>query len=201
MKYNIMVIEREYASGGQEIGSKVAENLGIPCYGREILELAAKRKGTSPEYLESLEERATTSFLYSIYMLANEFSAHDKTMPDTDSLYLAESEVIRDIASKGPAIFIGRCASHVLEGRKDVLRVFIHANKDYRKARAVQHYGVSLDTAEAVLRKFDKRRANYYQSNTSRPWNDPNSYPIFLDSSALGIGSCAALLTQAMNGE
>lgn len=198
MKYNILVIEREYASGGQEIGSKVASDLGIPCYGREILELAAKRKGTSPEYLESLEERATTSFLYSIYMLANEFSAHGRTMPDTDALYLAESEVIHEISQRGPAVFVGRCASHVLEGRRDVLNVFIHAGKDFRKQRAVQTYGVSPQTAEAVLRQFDKRRANYYQSNTGHPWNNMNSYPITLNSGTLGIEKCAAILTAAM---
>ena len=68
MKYNIVTIEREYASGGREIGYRTAEKLGIPYYGKEILEMAAKKKGVSPEYLEELEETPTNSFFYSVYM-------------------------------------------------------------------------------------------------------------------------------------
>ena len=70
MKYNIVTIEREYASGGREIGYRTAEKLGIPYYGKEILEMAAKKKGVSPEYLEELEETPTNSFFYSVYMLS-----------------------------------------------------------------------------------------------------------------------------------
>ena len=31
MRYKIIAIEREYASGGNEIGERTAKQLGIPC--------------------------------------------------------------------------------------------------------------------------------------------------------------------------
>lgn len=37
MKNRIITISREFGSGGRTIGKKVAENLGIPCYDRELI--------------------------------------------------------------------------------------------------------------------------------------------------------------------
>ena len=42
MRYKYITIEREYGSGGTEIARRVAEECGIPCYGKEILEFVAK---------------------------------------------------------------------------------------------------------------------------------------------------------------
>ena len=69
-KIAIITIEREYASGGSEIGKRVSQRLGIPVYGHEILEMAAKRGNTTPEYIEHLEETDTNSLLYSLLMMA-----------------------------------------------------------------------------------------------------------------------------------
>ena len=70
MKYNYIAIEREYASGGQEIGTLAAEKLGIPCYGREILEKTAQRENISVDYIEEMEENPQGSFLYSLYKIS-----------------------------------------------------------------------------------------------------------------------------------
>ena len=68
--YKIIAIEREYASGGSEIGERLAAKLGIPCYGREILERAAQARGTTPEQIVHMEEATTGSFLYTIALAA-----------------------------------------------------------------------------------------------------------------------------------
>ena len=48
-RYCIITIEREYASGGSLVGKLVGQALGVPVYGREILEIAAREGGTTPE--------------------------------------------------------------------------------------------------------------------------------------------------------
>ena len=40
-----ITVEREYGSGGTEIGRKVAELAGVPFYGREILERVSELSG------------------------------------------------------------------------------------------------------------------------------------------------------------
>ena len=46
----IITIGREYGSAGRQIGYKVAEDLGIKLYDREMLERAAKESGVFSGY-------------------------------------------------------------------------------------------------------------------------------------------------------
>ena len=71
MSNRIITIEREYASGGREVGELVAKQLGIPFYNREILEMASERCGVSVDYLASAEEAAPKSFLYTLMLSSN----------------------------------------------------------------------------------------------------------------------------------
>lgn len=196
MKYHIIAIEREYASGGQEIGEKLATRMGIPCYGREILELAAKELGTSTAYLEGIEEKSNGSFLFSMYTmagLANMAKGGNGTMSNEGALFLTESEIIRKI-TQTPAVIVGRCAVDALKDREDVLRVFIRSSNEKRHARAIDSYGISPDNAESVIRRADKRRNSYYKVLTGKDWRDAANYHLVLDSGSLGIDKCVELL-------
>ena len=58
MSNRIITIEREYASGGREVGELVAKQLGIPFYNREILEMASERCGVIWQVQKKLHQRA-----------------------------------------------------------------------------------------------------------------------------------------------
>ena len=64
----VITIGREFGSGGHEIGMKLAERLGIKCYDKELLELAAKESGLCEDLFASQDEKPTNSFLYSLVM-------------------------------------------------------------------------------------------------------------------------------------
>lgn len=198
MKYNFLLIEREYASGGREIGKLVADQLKIPYYGEEILKITAEKYDVSPERLRELEESATNSVIYFLLTLSQGVIGRQANLSDEDSLALAESKVIEELACYGPAVMIGHCAGHVLQSRSDILTVFIHADIESRRKRAIDIYGVASDRVDKTIAKTDKRRSNYYQANTQSKWNDPNNYHIVLDSGRLGIEHCAKLLLTAM---
>lgn len=51
----VITIERQYASGGLEIGKNLSQKLNIPFYSREIVEMAAERCDIPKEYLESTQ--------------------------------------------------------------------------------------------------------------------------------------------------
>ena len=68
----VITIGREFGSGGHEIGMKLAEKLGIKCYDKELLELAAKESGLCEELFASQDEKPTNSFLYSLVMRSEE---------------------------------------------------------------------------------------------------------------------------------
>ena len=196
-KYSIIAIEREYASGGREIGERVAKALGFPSYGREILEMAAKRSGRSTSYFEHLEETATGSLLYSMSAMGQAARFQESGIPTADTLAVLESQIIEELARVGNCIIIGRCASWVLREREDVLTVFVHAPWEARVERAVSRYGVPAAEAESVLKKFDKRRAGYYRANAGRAWDDKAGYHLMLDSGKLGVDACVKIILDA----
>ena len=127
----IITIARQYGSGGREIGEKVAKRLGIPFYNKDLITLAAKQSGMSPEIFEKADEKATNSLLYSLMMGNYTFGSQITPMdnlPINDKLFLAQSQIIREAAEKGPCVIVGRCADYVLRENKNCLHVFIYAD-------------------------------------------------------------------------
>lgn len=84
--YSIVTIEREYASGGKEIGQKVADALQIPLYNNEIVSMAAQKLHVDPEYVAHIEEQMTGSMLFNLAM-----SATSQLGIGTDVLFLISS--------------------------------------------------------------------------------------------------------------
>ena len=64
----IITIGRQFGSGGREIGKKLADQLGVPFYDKELLELAAEQSGISRDVIENYDEMPTNSLLYSLSM-------------------------------------------------------------------------------------------------------------------------------------
>lgn len=191
MKYRVVAIEREFASGGQEIGRRLAERLKVPCYGREILQMAADEMNIDLRSLEAIEEKAAGSLMYSMYLFSN-FSG-DRTLSGEGRLFVKESEIINRL-TQTPAVVVGRCAVHSLADRSDVLRVFIRADREYRRKRSVETYEIPRERAEETLRRADRRRSGYYKTNTGKDWKDHENYHLILDSGAMGMDKCVEIL-------
>ena len=188
--HHIITIERQYASGGQQIGSQLAEKLGYKFYNDEILSMAAKKLNIAADYVKHLEETSTNSFLYTVARAAS--FTEDQEL--SDKLFYAESELINSLALTGNCVIVGRCASQILANNKSCLSVFIHANEDVRIKRAVEEYGVLENEARDVLRRNDKRRAAFYNARADKKWASMDTYDVCLNSGALGIDGCVELL-------
>jgi hypothetical protein len=197
MKYDIITIERQYASGGFEIGQMVADKLEIPLYGREIMEMAAAQEALTMEDIEHMEETATNSLLYSIAMKAKMASVDKLGIGGNKQAYLAEATVVNGLADKGSSVFIGHCAGCILRERDDVLRVFIHADENKRRYRAITDYGIEPNMVDRVMNQYDKRRANYYRANSDRRWDDYSAYHLVLNSGEFSLEECADIITAA----
>lgn len=193
----IITIGRQFGSGGREVGKALAESLGIPCYDKELISLAAKESGIDAEVFKNVDERATNSLLYSLsmglYSFGNNFSATGD-LPVNDRLYILQHQIIKKLAEEGPCVIVGRCADYVLKDRDDCINVFIHADVEYRKRRAIEIHGVAKNRAEQIVNKTDKVRANYYSFYSGQKWGVAQNYDLCLDSSKLSIDKCVKLI-------
>lgn len=198
MSNRIITIEREYASGGREIGQKVAEALGIPFYNREILEMASERCGVSVDYLASAEEAAPKSFLYTLMLSSNPTRSIEDNLPLSDKVYIVETNIIKELAEKSDCVIVGRCASYILRDMENMFSTFIYADTEARVKRAVECYGIEPRRAEAMLRKSDKRRETFYSINTGGNWYDKSNYALCLNSNILGIDLCTDIIVESV---
>ena len=187
----IITIGREYGSAGRQIGYKVAEDLGIKLYDREMLERAAKESGICEELFETHDEKPTNSFLYSLVMYP---SSSYTDMPINHKIFLAQFDTIRKIASEGPCILVGRCADYALEEFDNVLSVFIHADMDARIRRIARIYDLTDAKAKDLIKKTDKRRSSYYNYYTCKKWGDSRSYDLTLNTSKITPEACVDII-------
>jgi cytidylate kinase len=196
----IITIERQYGSGGHLIGKKLAEDLGIPFYDGELLKVAAKESGICEEIFESFDEKPTTSFLYSLVMdpYSLGYNANSFDLPLNHKVFLAAFDTIKDIASKGPCIFVGRCADYALEDFDNCLSIFIHAPFEDRIKRIEKVYEIPKAKSKEALLKKDKQRASYYNYYSSNKWGDAKAYDFCINSSLLGIDQTVELIKQVI---
>ena len=193
----IITIARQYGSGGREIGERVAELLGIDKYDREFVTLAAEQEGKySEEALEKVDERTTSSLLYTLALGSNTFgiNAGAHFLPLNDKLFVIQSQLIRSLAEKGSSVMIGRCADYVLREDPARLSVFIYADIDSRKKRVAARHELSEDRALDLINKTDRRRASYYNFYTGGKWGKYDNYHLAINSTVLGIEGTAQLI-------
>lgn len=193
----VITVARQYGSGGREIGSQLGELLGVKTYDKELITMSAQKSGMSSEVLDHVDEKATSSLLYTLAMGSTYFNntAHNMNIPINDKLYMTQSELIREIAKEESCVIVGRCADHVLSRAENRVSVFIYAPRDFRLERIMRrHDGIDEKQAKELLQKTDKRRINYYNYYTGKKWGAPENYHIMLDSSLLGIDGTARLL-------
>ena len=194
---SIVTIGRQFGSGGHDIGKRVAQQLNIPFYDKELITLAAKEHGYAPEVFEKADETASNSFLYALstgaFMVGHAYNAQT-AIPITDKLYIAQSNIIREAAERGACVIVGRCADSVLIDHADVVSVFIHADMEARTRRVMKKYDVDEGKARAMIQKNDKRRANYYNFYSSKKWSSIDSYDLAVDSGSIGTEGAAALI-------
>lgn len=193
MKYSIITIGREHGSGGRLIAQKVSQALGIPLYDKKLIRMIANDSGFSEEYIEQAEKRKSTSFLFNIYF--------DKAnLPMDDQLFLAQANVIKQVAERGPCVIVGRCADQILKDRKDCLNVFIYAPMEEKMARTEQEYGEKPSNMKNYLQKFDKQRAAYYAHFTDETWGAAGHYHAMFNST-LGLDAVSAHIIHMATGK
>lgn len=188
MKNRIITISREFGSGGRTIGKKVAENLGIPCYDRELIHKIAQESGFAEEYIQDTGEYSPGGFL------ASALSNRSFGPTNEDYLWEIQWKIITELAEKESCVIVGRCADYILRDKADCLTAFIHASMDYRADRIVRVYGEREVSPQERLCDKDKRRAAYHRFYTDMKWGDAKNYQITLDSGKLGIEQCVKIL-------
>ncbi len=179
----IITIGREYGSGGHYIAEELAKRLNLPVYDRQIIEEVVKRSNFAPEFVKSNEEKINSFF----------DSFFGGQLSVSDNLFIAETNAIKDLAKKGDAIFVGRCADYILKDRTDLIKIFIQASTDSKVERITKYYGIEPSKALDKITKTNKARARYHNYFSDTKWGRSYDYDLLV-SSDIGVSETVDVL-------
>ena len=182
--YDYITIERKYGSGGHSIAEKLAKKLNYRLYDRGVVVETCKRMGLSYDQVSGMDEQTPIKAF---------FKAPGENLSMEEKIFNTEVEIIREAAEQPGCVFVGRCASEILKDKK-VLRIFITADDQYRKGRAVTVENIEASKAEDVMRKFDKKREKFFQLHSGEKWGSPEYFDLIINSGNLEEDACVALL-------
>ena len=178
----IISIGRQHGSGGREIARLLARELGIKCYDKEIVDEAAKHSDFSRDLINAYDEKRMSAFMLHAggYGLNENFRLNMQVVS-------AQFDAIREIASKGDCIFVGRCADYILRDRRDLVSVFILGDMDERLKCLERRQGLDVATARKKIKEVDKDRSSFYKYYSDQVWGDAQNYDLCINSSRLGV--------------
>ena len=196
--HKVITIGRQFGSGGREIGQRLSEKLDIPLYDHRLVSMAAEQLGVRTADAERVDESSLNSFVSSYTvtpgMYVDFINAASYVQSFDEDVYRKQSEIIRNLAQKGPCIKVGRCADYVLRDQADLINVFICAEKEDRKKRIAEIYGLTERKAAERIRKTDRERRFYYEMHTGLEWGSINSHQMLLNVSMLGMDRIVEIL-------
>lgn len=179
MKKIIINIGRQFGSGGKNTAEILGQKLGVAVYDTELITEAAKKSGFSKDFLTTSDE--DTNFFK---------LGFNNSFISNNSLFQIQSDAIRNIAEQGSAIFVGRASDYILRDM-DCLDVFITSPLEVRAKRISERRSISIEAAEALIAKKDRRREAFYNYVTFGNWGMASNYDLCIDSSILGIEGTA----------
>lgn len=195
-KHPVIVIGRQFGSGGRALGKHLAKLLAIPYYDKEILAEAAQRLGFDRAIFDRADEKRP-SFLRSAFHVNYDQQSTVWSLPTLsgEKLYEAQSKVVRQIAQEGGCVIVGRTADYVNRDHPGLLSVFIHADPRHRAGKIVSRgEAASIEEASERIRKEDRKREEYYNYFTGRHWGHADNYHLSMDSSKLSVEDMAEMI-------
>ena len=192
----IIVIGRQYGSGGHDIGKALAEKLGFSFYDNEIIQMTAGSTGYTPQFVKNLEENMTNSFLHDL--VSQMYIYSDTQEAPRDTIFESEGKVIRQIADQGNCVILGRCADYVLRNYPNCLKIYLHASSDYRTERIMHIENLSRENALSKIRRMDRKRSANYQYYTRRIWGHSGNYDLTVNTE-IGSDAVQNLILQALS--
>lgn len=195
----IITIGRQFGSGGRDIGLRLAKDLAMAYYDKELLAEAAKTSGLCNEVFEKADEQTSHSLAYA-FPIGFAHATYPPCPPAAnmlsgEQLFLFQSNAIQSIADKGEScVLVGRCADYVLRDHPNLLSFFIHDKPENRIKNIVERSRLSESAAKEMMRKQDKSRAAYYKYYTDKEWGMSSSYHFSINVSLLGMEATVELM-------
>ena len=200
----VITINRQFGTGGHEIGAGLARRLNVKLIDKQILRAVAERFNLTEREAENLEDKRPSwweyfSWFYQHVLSRSEYipAARDIT---SRQLFFAQAAAMRRIAAEESCVIIGRCGFDVFKDHPNKLRIFLHSPLERRLKRIMDKYGGNEEKARIMIEDNDYTRELYTKSFTGKDWYDARNYDLTLDLSRFGVNGAVDFLMGLMDG-
>ncbi len=197
----IVTFSNEYGCGALAIAMAVARELGYEYVDRQLPVVVSKRLRISPEAVDANEDAGRTlgqRLLTSLERATPELAQSSASEPPDDDLVAAIADAVREYASRGNVVLVGRGASAILGAREDVLRIFMHAPRAWRVSHIMEVTQDRRESVEAEVDRVDRARSAYVRQWYGRTFGDVRQYDLCVDTSRVAPAQCVALIVAAV---
>jgi cytidylate kinase len=199
---SLVALSGAYGAGGSRIGPALAERLGVPFLDRAIPAAVAEELAVPLDEAAAHDEQVSASWLE---RLLSGFIGQDTVGPaplaagivSPDDFRRATEEILMRQAETGRGVILGRAAVVVLRDNPRALRVRLDGPPERRIEQAMRIEGIDRETAERRQRHLDRAHAAYLKHFYGSDLRDLSLYHVVLDSTAIPLDTCAAILASA----
>ena len=190
----IITVGCEYGCKGPEIAQRIADDLGIPCYDRDLIDDIIEEAGFSKDLPDKAEKGHAIRGRDTGDVDPKKLGAiryHNLT----DRVVFLQRETVRRLAARGSCVFVGRCADHILRhANVKTLNVFIYAPSDVRLKTVMREHNLGKTETELLITKSDEDLHARYKQVTGTYRGDRHNRHMLIDSSLLGAERTADLI-------
>lgn len=198
MKNYVITIARGFGSGGKDVGNRLSKELGIPCYEREILDMASEQTGLNVGVFMQVDEKLRRrAILKNLQTVQTSYAVEptEKDFVSDENLFFIQAEIIRTLAQSQSCIIVGKCADYILKDCDNVISVYVEAPRAACVEEIMRKLNVSERRAHQLIKTTDTYRANYYRYYTrGRDWTNPINYDMTLNSDRIGRENCVKII-------
>lgn len=200
MTMKIITISREFGSGGRELGKRLADVLGIPCYDHEIIDMVAKKHGFDKNYVAHVSKKDVRKFYPST--IGHRFLVLPQVTQPFIEVTVAQRNMIRQLAEGGDCVIVGRGADVILQDL-NILKIFVYADKESKLARCRERVGESENISDKEIlknmRQIDKERIGHHKLIADTEWGSKEAYHLCINTSGKRIKELIPALAEYAN--
>jgi cytidylate kinase len=187
MQVRVITVEREYGSGGALIARRLAEKLGWKLWDEELTAEIARIAKVDHKAACQCDERVDPL----VYRLFKVFArgSYERALPvegsasgfDTDQMVEMLHRVVKDAASKGNCVIVGRGAPYILRDNQNAFHVFVYASREEKILR-IKSIGKTEKEAAQLVSEIDGERASFIRHYFGAEWPCRALYNVMINS-------------------
>ena len=195
----VITINRQFGSGGHEVGDLLAKRLGVKIIDKEVAQAIAQKFEMTQEEFDKIDYRKPswweefTMFYSPFAAMGSQRTTVDKAVTSRQ-MYLEQTALLKKLAEEESCIVIGRCAFHIFKDHPHCVRIFVHGSEERRLKHAMEYFKVDEEEARRMMEDTDKKRYDYIKKYTGTSGFDLRNYDFCFNAVVLSIEEMADIV-------